>query len=88
MGAIDLYPNTTTPGLDSTLAHLAVITPSDSADVAYVTRAVYLNIGGDLKVTTLGGETVTMPLGAGWHPIRLTRIWATGTTATGIVAGW
>lgn len=70
-------------------AHLALLTPSDSLDLAHVTQWLYLAEAGTLRVTTRGGQTLTTPvMAAGWHLLELTRIHATGTTATGIMAGW
>lgn len=65
---------------------LASITPNDSADLARPTRAVYVGTSGDLKVTDISGNTVTLyDLAAGmFHPIRVVRIFSTGTTASDI----
>jgi len=64
------------------------ITPNDSTDLTVPTRGICLAAAGDLKVTTLGGDTVTFSdgsLAAGViHPLRVRRVWSTGTTATGI----
>lgn len=74
------------------LDHLAIVTPSDSVDLSHVSRALYLSAVGAVKLTTVGGETVTIASGvlaAGvLHPIRATRIFATGTDAITIIAGW
>lgn len=76
-------------GLSDTLSHLANVTPDNGNDLTYASRAIYVEVAGTLAITTLGGETVTTPsLNQGWHPIRATRIFATGTTATGIMVGW
>lgn len=66
------------------------VTTSDSADLSYVTRGIYVGGSGNLKVDMLGGGSVTFTgLAAGViHPIRATRIYATGTTATGVIALW
>ena len=73
------------------LFHLAEVTPSNSADLPFRTRAVYIGVAGHLAVKTQKGAvgaTVTLTnLPVGWHPISVWRIMATGTTATGIVAG-
>lgn len=70
-------------------ANLEVVTPSDEADLSHVCQWLYLATGGALAVTTRGGQTLTIPqLHAGWHLLELSRIHATGTTASGIVAGW
>lgn len=74
-------------GLESPGEHAFAVTPNDSADLAYVTRGVYVGGTGTLKVTMLGGEAVTFTgLAAGViHPIRASRIWSTGTSATTIL---
>lgn len=66
----------------------SAITPSDSVDLVKSARGVYVGATGDLKVTLFGGSAATfVGLAAGMiHPIACTRIWATGTTATSIVA--
>jgi hypothetical protein len=67
----------------------ASIVPADDADLPYVTRALHVGTAGDLTVTLSGGQTVTFAtLSAGWHPIRVARVHATGTTADGIVGAW
>lgn len=64
------------------------ITPNDEADLTRV--ASYLRIGGagNLKVTTENGDDVTIPsvLAGELIWLRVRRVWATGTTATGIVS--
>lgn len=77
-------------GLDSPASNAAALTPSDSTDLANVTRAVYVGTGGDLKVTMRGGQTVTyknLPQGI-TKPIRVARVWATGTTAADLMGEW
>lgn len=77
-------------GLESSARGIVLVTPSNDTDLVTATRGVSFAVAGDLKVTTVAGETVTIPSGAlaagGIHPIRVVRIFATGTTATGIVA--
>lgn len=73
--------------LDSPAASGFAITPSDGADLAEVTRAVYVGTAGNLAVTTLTGEDllfVGVP-GGTFMPVRLRRIKATGTTASAMV---
>jgi hypothetical protein len=75
--------------LDSPAAHAFAVTTSDSSDLSTAARALYVGTGGDIKVTTIGGETVTFTsVAAGFFPIRVSRVFATGTTATGIIAVW
>ncbi len=72
----------------------AIVTPNDSANLAYVTTAIRIASSGALRVTLLGGTTVTYPTGSLAvgiaHPMRVTRVHATGTTvgAGNIVAEW
>lgn len=73
-------------GLSTPLTGLEDVTPSDTADLLNVSRAINVATGGSLRVTTLNGETGTITVIAGTpFPIRVTRVWATGTTASGIV---
>lgn len=74
--------------LDSPPRHAYDVVPSDSVDLPFATRGIMVATAGSLRVTFVGGETVTLPaLAAGMtHAARLSRIWLTGTTATGIVA--
>lgn len=82
-----------TPGLESPPANVALVTPSDDTDLAFVTRGIIVGTGGTLRVATLGGQTVTLPAaavsgGGQIIPGRFTRVFATGTTAADIVALW
>lgn len=60
-------------------------TASDSADLAYNTRALVVGVAGNVKLTDPDGNTDTFALPSGVIPIRAQRIWSTGTTATGLV---
>lgn len=64
----------------------AQITPNDTTVFSTV-RGIYLGASGNLKVDMSDGATVTFTaLSAGViHPIAARKIYATGTTATGIV---
>ncbi len=68
--------------------HAAAVTPSDSVDLANFSRAIYVGGAGNLVVVMLSGEQVTFTgVQAGTIlPIRVTRVRATSTTATAIVA--
>ena len=63
------------------------VTPDDAADLTIETRGVYIAASGDLHVLMAGGGEITFTgLAAGVvHPLRVRRVYATGTTATGIV---
>lgn len=76
--------------LTSPWEHAFPITPSDSAELADIPRALYIGTGGDLHVTMMGGEEVTftaLPAGS-LAPIRVVKVFATGTTADDILGGW
>lgn len=76
-----------TPGLESPATGAAQISPSDVTDLATVSRALHAADSGSVQVTMLDGNVVTLTIAAGSIlPVRVTRIWATGTTATGLVA--
>jgi hypothetical protein len=66
----------------------AAVTPSDTVDLAFTTRAIYVGGAGTLTVILAGGATVeflAVPAGT-WLWIAATRVKATGTSATSIVA--
>ena len=82
----DTFKNFTS-GLRDPIVAASEAIPSDSADLNKVTRALYVGTAGDIRVTLLDGDTVTfrtMPVG--WHPLRVSRVWQTGTTASDIVS--
>ena len=71
-------------------SNAVVVSPSDSADLGYVTRAVYVGTTGNMKVTMQDSGTVLftgIPAGT-TLPIRASRIWSTTTTASTIIALW
>ena len=64
------------------------ITPSDSADLTEAIRAIRLaasGTAGTVRVTTRAGNVRDLPIGTGeqWT-VRISRVWATGTTASGL----
>lgn len=74
-------------GLESPASHLITVTPDDAADLTVPSRALNVGIAGVVRVTTVGGTTADISVAAGiTFPVRVTRIWATGTTATNIIA--
>lgn len=61
------------------------ITPSDSVDLDQPTTALNVATPGTVRVTTIDGSIANVYIHPGQaFPIRTTRIWLTGTTATGI----
>ena len=79
----DRISGQTNPGMKFT-----AITPHDTNELVYVTRGIMVTVSGNVKVMGVK-DTVAcvLPLAAGViHPIMAKRIYATDTTATGIVA--
>ncbi len=74
-------------GLESPATQAYAVTPDDGADLPMACRALNVATGGTIRITTVGGDTTTITVGQGnAFPLRCQRVWATGTTATGIVA--
>jgi hypothetical protein len=74
-------------GLTSPADNAAAVTPSDSTDLAYTSRALYIGGAGNIVATMAGGGDVTfvaVPAGT-ILPIRVTRVKSTSTTATSII---
>lgn len=76
-----------TPSLSGPAAHAFAVTPSDSTDVAETTRALYVGIGGAVAAVMASGASVTFGAVASGTvlPVRVTRVLATGTTASAIL---
>lgn len=76
--------------MDGPYAGLKTVTPSDSADLPNgIANAIYCAVGGNLKIDTPQGDTQTIAITAGWAnltKVLVRRVYATGTTATGIIA--
>ena len=89
MTANDAF-KTQSPGLTSPLTSVVSVTPSDVSTLTTSSRAIYVGVSGDVKITDVDGNTTTLTsLAAGvFHPVRAAQIWATGTTATFIVIGY
>ncbi len=80
--------NSHVPGLESPASRAETVTPSDSSDLAHVTRAVYVGGTGDLAVIMKDGGTATFKnvIGGTMVAIRTSRVLSAGTTASHIVA--
>ena len=71
--------------MDDVFNDAVAVTPSDTVDQFYDT--LYVGGAGAVKVMTSRGNQVTLTaVPAGTRlPLRVRRVYATGTTATGIV---
>lgn len=82
---MDMFSNYAA-GLESPASHASEVSPSDTNDLANAGRAINVATAGTVRVTTVMGDIATITVVAGVaFPIRVKRIWATGTTATGLV---
>jgi hypothetical protein len=66
------------------------VTPRDAEDLTEVTRALMVAAAGDIRVTLMDqaeGTFITLPaMQPGvLYPFRVKRIWASGTSASGVV---
>jgi len=75
-----------TPSMDGPASKLFPLTPDDANDLGMFVRALSVNSSGLVRVTTVGDTEATIYVAAGApFPVRVRRVWATGTDATGIV---
>ena len=74
-------------GLTAPATRPETITPSDAAELSYVTRALYVGQTGNVRVKTTTGDIVTLAnMQSGiLYPIRVLQVFATGTTASDLV---
>lgn len=88
MPAIDDFA-TLSASPEGPIQHATSVVASDTTDLPHVTRALYLGGAGDVAVQMKDGTVVTfIGMGAGWHPVRVARVLATGTTASDILGCW
>lgn len=79
-----LFSSSTAPAIDA-----VSVVPSDTVDLSPgVARALYVGVGGNIQITTASGTVIVfVAVVAGTIlPIFIKRVWATGTTATNLVA--
>lgn len=72
----------TSPGIDA-----LPVAPNDTVPLAHVTRALYVGVSGDVRVELLSGAVATFQSmqAGGIYPLRVSRVFATGTTASGLI---
>jgi hypothetical protein len=81
------------------VSRASAVIPNDTADIPSVSTqdgtgnngcVLYVGVGGDVKVTTAGGDTVVFVglLAGMFVPVQVLKVWNTDTTATDIVALW
>lgn len=75
--------------LTSPADNAVAVTPHNSTDFTYASRALYVGGAGNVSVEMVGGQSAVIFVGVqagSVLPIRVTRVNSTGTTATSIVA--
>jgi len=75
-------PNVMNPAIDG-----VAVTPHDTNNLATMSRSLYIGTGGNINVRTAKGNdlVITNIQDGSIIPIQVTRVYATSTTATGIV---
>lgn len=88
MPAVDQFGYRTGTGANFPASHAEAVTPSDSVDLTYVSRGLWVGVGGNLSVVMASGATVTFAgIASGTLlPIRVSRVRSTSTTATTILS--
>lgn len=85
------YPNpfqSIPSGLTGPCSDAIEITPDDTNDLSSVVRCLYIGAAGTIKIKTVAGNDVTFTVPSGTLlPWGAQRVYATGTTASGIVGG-
>lgn len=69
--------------------NVKTITPSDTVELSPAALGLYVGVTGDVKVTDIDGNVATfvnVPAGTLLSGFQISLVWATGTTATNIVA--
>jgi len=71
-------------------ANLAEVTPNDTTDLPNKARAIWVDVEGVVRVDgDESGANIPFTIPAGqWVPMRIKRVRATGTAATGIKVGY
>ncbi|MBN2629390.1 MAG: hypothetical protein JXR75_02480 [Rhodobacteraceae bacterium] len=64
----------------------AAVVPNDDTDLGHICSALHVGVMGNVRLVTFSFETVTFVNASGILPIRARRVFASGTTASGIVA--
>jgi hypothetical protein len=70
-------------GLESPAVDVFPITPNDSADLSFVTRAIRAQTAGTVACVMVNGQTRNLQFLAGeTRAVRVARVLSTGTTAS------
>lgn len=87
MAAVDRFVPKANPQTDKPATGGEAVTPHDTNELTYVSRALWIGSTGNLKVTMADGQELTFnSVPVGWMPLRVKKVFSTGTTAANIVA--
>lgn len=91
MAAVDQFSSTKTTIMQAAVGGF-LITPHDTNELTYVTRAISFATAGALAVVMEDGSDFIIPSGAlaagVLHPLRIKKIKSTGTGAGMNIVGW
>jgi len=75
-------------GVGQPITHIFPIIPSDTVDLVYLPRGIYVGTAGNIAVLTLGGSIAIFvgALAGSILPVRAVRVYATGTTASNLLS--
>lgn len=85
--ATDNFPDSSPSRQDPALNSFA-ITPSDSVVLPYITRAIYIGVGGDVSLILTKDNSAVLfknVVAGSLLPLRVKQVMNTNTTATNIV---
>lgn len=83
----DLYEDTA-QSLSAPAAACFAISPDDNADLPQATKALYVGVGGDISLLSVGSDIVVTFVGVvsgSILPVRVRAVHVTGTTADALV---
>jgi hypothetical protein len=65
------------------------VTPNDTLGLSGPTAFISVGVAGTISVDMYGGQkNIQLTLPAGFFPLAVTKVYNTGTSATGICAYW
>lgn len=66
------------------------IIPSDSVDLLHPTIALYVGIGGTIKLELISGDVITLTnlVAGAWHPISAIKVFSSDTDCDEIVGAY
>lgn len=88
MVTTDRFTNSSS-SLTAPFSGAGTVIPNDDTGLDHVSRSLHIGGAGNIRVQTIEGDVVTFAgVTTGWFPGRISKVFATGTTATNIVAVW